>query len=206
MSSATMHPPSPAELLRAARAGGGAELGALFARYTEYVTALAEARIGRELRGKLDAADAVQETFLRAHGYFAGFRGSSGAEFAAWLRCILARVIADAARHYLGTRARDPRVERALGASGDGSSQAPGARVADSGTTPSAAASRREQSGALADALARLPDEYREVILLRFTEGLPFAEVAARMNRTLNSVEKLWLRGLSQLRQLMGGA
>jgi RNA polymerase sigma-70 factor (ECF subfamily) len=59
---------------------------------------------------------------------------------------------------------------------------------------------RREQRVILADALAKLPDEYREAVVLRFLEGLSFAEVAARMGRSVDSVRKLWTRGLAQLR------
>jgi RNA polymerase sigma-70 factor, ECF subfamily len=57
----------------------------------------------------------------------------------------------------------------------------------------------------LADALEQLPEAYREVIVLRHLEGLTFAEVSQRMGRSLDSVEKLWVRGLAQLRRVMGG-
>ncbi len=56
----------------------------------------------------------------------------------------------------------------------------------------------------LADALGELPDNYREVIVLRHLEGLTFPEVAGRMQRSVDSVEKLWMRGLAHLRQIMG--
>ena len=72
-------------------------------------------------------------------------------------------------------------------------------------SSPSQQASRREQVVLLADALALLPEDYREVIVLRHLEGLSFAEVGQRMGRSLDSVEKLWVRGLARLRQMMGG-
>ena len=104
----------------------------------------------------------------------------------------------------LGTRARDPRLEREFeGALGHSSAEL-GKQLAASGTSPSEAASRREQAVLLADAIGMLPPDYREVILLRFAEGLPFAQVAERMGRTVNSVEKLWLRGIARLRQTVG--
>ena len=52
--------------------------------------------------------------------------------------------------------------------------------------------------------LAQLPEDYREVLVLRHLEGLSFAEVSGRMGRSLDSVEKLWVRGLARLRQVMG--
>jgi RNA polymerase sigma-70 factor (ECF subfamily) len=71
-------------------------------------------------------------------------------------------------------------------------------------SSPSQQAARREQAVLLADALEQLPEDYREVLVLRHLEALTFPEVAARMGRSLDSVEKLWMRGLVRLRQVMG--
>ena len=51
-----------------------------------------------------------------------------------------------------------------------------------------------------------LPADYREVITLRHLEGLTFPEVARRMERSLASVEKLWVRALASLRRSFGEA
>jgi RNA polymerase sigma-70 factor (ECF subfamily) len=56
----------------------------------------------------------------------------------------------------------------------------------------------------LADALAVLPPDYRDVIVLRHVEGLPFEIVAQRMNRSAGAVRMLWLRALRSLRQTLG--
>jgi len=53
----------------------------------------------------------------------------------------------------------------------------------------------------LADALARLPADYAEVILLRNVEGLPHQEIARRMGRGIGAVRMLWVRALARLRQ-----
>ena len=71
--------------------------------------------------------------------------------------------------------------------------------------SPRGAAAKREQAVLLAEALDRLPPDYREVILLRQFEGLAFEEVAERLGRTVDAVQKLWVRGLSLLRELVGG-
>ena len=65
-------------------------------------------------------------------------------------------------------------------------------------------AHRREQSLLLAEALERLAADYREVIILRHIESLSFAETAERMGRSVDSVEKLWVRALAKLRKEMG--
>jgi len=195
---------APEDLIRQAKTSGEVALGCLFARYANYLTLLARVQIGRRLRRKLDPADVVQETFLHAHRHFPDFRGTSEGEFTAWLRRILACVLSNMVQHYMGTRARDPRREREIEAAVDRSSVALVWQLADSGTSPSEAACRRERAVLLADAIARLPGDYREIILLRFAEGLPFAEVAVRMGRSVDSVEKLWLRGVLRLRHVMG--
>lgn len=194
----------PEDLIRDARTGDEA-FGRLLARYTSYLTILAQVEVGRRLRGKLDPADLVQDVFLEAHRHFPAFRGTTEPEFAAWLRQILAGVLANTLRRYFGTQARDPRLEQDLRAGVDQSSCLLAGQLASPGTSPSEAVSRREEAVLFADALDRLPADYRRVIVLRHLEGLPFADVAVRMGRTVHSVEKLWLRGLATLRQAMGG-
>ncbi len=71
--------------------------------------------------------------------------------------------------------------------------------MASTASSPSAAAARREQAVLLADALAALPADYREVIILRNLERLRFEEVAARMNRSPGAVRMLWTRALERL-------
>jgi RNA polymerase sigma-70 factor (ECF subfamily) len=152
------------------------------------------------LRGKADPADVVQDTFLEASRQFARFRGAGQPELTAWLRQILAGCLATLARRYLATQARDVRLERSLADDLDHSSQLLERGLVAQGSTPSQRASRREQALLLADALERLPPDYREVIILHGLEELTFPEVAARMGRTPVSVERLWSRALPRLK------
>lgn len=195
----------PQLLLEQAQAGDEESRGKLLASYNDYLTLLARVQIGRRIQGKVDPADVVQETFLDAHRQFAQFRGTTEAELVAWLRRILAGQLALTMRKFLGTKSRDVGLERELGAQLDHSSESMDRDLADSISTPSQRVSRREQAVLLADALAKLPDDYREVIVLRHLEGLPFADVAQRMGRSENSVQKLWVRSLASLRRAMEG-
>jgi RNA polymerase sigma-70 factor (ECF subfamily) len=52
----------------------------------------------------------------------------------------------------------------------------------------------------VADRLAALPPHYKEVIILRNLEGLPFDEIATRMARTPAAVRKLWTRAIAKLK------
>jgi len=191
------------ELIARAQGGDAAELGRLLELYRPYLTLLAQVQIGRRLQGKADPADLVQETFLEATRCFAQFRGTAEPELTAWLRSILAARLSHLVRRYCGTQARDVRMERLLGDELDRSSQDLVGGLADRRSSPSQRASRREQAVLLADALDRLPPDYRTVLVLRHLEGLTFPEVAARMGRSLDSVEKLWVRALSRLRRAL---
>jgi RNA polymerase sigma-70 factor (ECF subfamily) len=197
--------PDPEQLLRLARAGDGPARGQLLELYRNYLALLARLQIGRPLQGKVDASDLVQETFLRAHLAFAQFRGHTEAELLGWLRQILLSQLVNHVRHYRGRR-RDLRRERDLAAALEQSSRHLDAGLFAQLSSPSQQAARREQAVLLADALGRLPDDYREVIVLRHLEGLTFAEVAARLGRSVDSVDKLWVRALARLRGSLRGA
>src|SRR5262249_46663651 len=138
---------------------------------------------------KVEAADLVQETFLAAHRHFVRFRGTTEPELVSWLRQILASRLAKVLRHYWGTQSRDVRMERALAEELDQSSQVLDQGLVAPHSSPSQQAVRREEAVLLADALEQLPDDYREVIILRHLENLRFPEVAQRMGRSLDSVE-----------------
>jgi len=196
--------PDPASLLDQARAGDGSALGRLLESYRGYLTVLAGVQIGRRLQGKVDAADVVQEAFLGAARDFGQFRGASEAEFLGWLRQVLVSVLANLVRHYQGTQRRNVRLECRLAAELDQSSQALDRGLAAAQSSPSQQAARREQSVLLADALARLPEEWRDVLILRHLEGLTFPEVARRLGRTVDSVKKQWPKALARLRSLLG--
>lgn len=187
-------------LLNQARTGDEKALGELFASFEPYLTLLARVRLGPKLRGKVDPSDIVQETFLDAHRQWPNFRGTHEAELAVWLRRILAGQLALTMRRFLGSKGRDVRLERDLQQQIDDSARALDAGLAASLSTPSQHASKREQTVLLAEAMSRLPEDYREVIILRHLEGLGFAEVAARMERSEDSVQKLWVRSLAKLR------
>jgi RNA polymerase sigma-70 factor (ECF subfamily) len=196
--------PGPDELLRLARADDGPALGQLLERCRGYLTLLARVQVGRRLQGKVEASDLVQDVFLEVQQTFDRFRGGTEAEFLGWVRRILASRAAMAVRRYCGTRGRNVRLERRLADEVDQSSQAIGFALADRHSSPSQRAVRREQAVLVAAALEALPDDYRDVIVLRHLEGLTFPEVARRLGRTVPSVKNVWIRALALLRRSLG--
>jgi len=192
---------SPALLLRQARRGEGVAVGQLLECYRGYLKLLARVQLSRGKR-RADPSDLVQEAFLRAHKAFQQFRGTTEVELAAWLRQILARCLADMHR---ARQAPGGITARAIDADLDRSSHDLAARLAAPRETPSRSAERRETAVLLAQALEQLPADYREAIVLRHLEELSTEEVARRMGRTVDSVRKLWARGMIELRRILAG-
>jgi RNA polymerase sigma-70 factor (ECF subfamily) len=192
------------ELFAQSRAGDPAALGRLLEQYRAYLALLARLQIGRRLQGKADPSDVVQEVFLEATRGFPKFRGQTEGELLAWLRRVLATKLGGLVRRYVATRRRDVRREQDLAAELDETSRCLGGLVVAPGGSPSQEAARREQAVLLADALERLPEHYREVIVLHHMEGLSLPETARRMGRTAGGVEKLWARALARLRDTLG--
>jgi RNA polymerase sigma-70 factor (ECF subfamily) len=59
----------------------------------------------------------------------------------------------------------------------------------------------QEQAEAVQRALQRLPEEYRQVILLRLQDDRPFEEIGRALGRTANAARKLWERAVERLQQ-----
>src|SRR5829696_2715753 len=143
--------PAADDLLSGAREGRDSALGLLLERYRNYLTLLAELKVGRWLRGKVDAHDLVQDVFLAAARDFPNFRGTTEAELLGWLRRILACELADLVRRHTAGR-RDARLEQRLADDLGRSSQALDAGLVASVSSPSQQAVRRERAVILADA------------------------------------------------------
>jgi RNA polymerase sigma-70 factor (ECF subfamily) len=154
------------------------------------------------LRRRFDRSDVVQEALLKAHASRDQFRGQTEAELVRWLSDILASALVDEVRRAHAQK-RDISQEEAVRATVSGSSARWEAYVADPDLTPSAQAERQELFVRIAQAMEQLPDDQRDVVLLRDVQGCSVAEIAAQLGRTEKSVAGLLLRGRGKLRQLL---
>jgi RNA polymerase sigma-70 factor (ECF subfamily) len=192
-----------ADLLARARSRDPSDLDRLFAVCRNYLSVLARAQVESWLQAKVDASDLIQQTLLEAYRDFSHFRGATEAEWLAWLRRILAHNAANFVRQYRGTDKRQARREVPLQFPADGSHSGGFADPADRGESPSQQLLRKERELQVADALAELPPDYREVIFLRNLQRLPFQEVAERMERSRPAVQMLWMRAIDKLQEVL---
>jgi RNA polymerase sigma-70 factor, ECF subfamily len=190
-------------LIDEARRQSPGALDRLLESYRNFLRLLARTGIDSSLRGKADPSDLVQETLLKAHQHFDQFQGKTEAELIAWLRRILARNLADLVRKFKVSGARAVGREQSLDELFGAASRAVLGLVAANGHSPSQSAQRREMSIILADALAELALDHREVVVLRTLEGRDWPEVAQAMGRSPGAVRLLWARALKKLRPLI---
>jgi RNA polymerase sigma-70 factor (ECF subfamily) len=186
------------DLLAAACAGDAAAFWRLAEGYRPYLRSVAARLLGGRLAGKADASDAVQQGLCAAFEQLPQFGGQGVEQWQGWVLTIVRNEALKLLR-YWHQQKRDLRREQPLDA-GPGPTAPPAAED----STPSQRAARREQAARLLAAVERLPPQYREVILLRNFEDLPYADIAARMGRSEDAARQLWERAVRRLREACG--
>lgn len=145
-------------------------------------------RMGPDLRVRMDPEDVLQEVAIEAVNSWKTLSAEENA--GAWLVTLARRKVARIMRDQLGVAARDPRREHAV------KTELP---LADRRSGPITHADRKDRLELLEQAILRLSDDHREVILLMKIEGLPAKEVGERMGRSENAVHLLLSRALKRL-------
>lgn len=184
------------ECLALARAGEIKALGQLLYDYRGYLLTIANQELPSDLQAKIGASDLVQETFVDAHRDFDRFAGSDEVELKAWLRRILLNNLANFSRGFRETQRRDVVREISLD----------GGEMSEDQSTPSGHVMSVERAAQLLQAIQRLPEDYRQILRLRHEENRSFQEIADVMGRSLNAVQKLWMRTIERLQQELDGA
>lgn len=163
-----------AEVVRAAQDGSASAFGTLYQRYSRMVHGLLLAHADRD-----DVQDLVQDVFVAAMGQLHALRQPEA--FGAWLGSIARN---RARMHHRARRPAEPLTEqlRDRGAGTD-------ARVA---------------AAEVMDALRRLPERFREPLVLRLVEGMTGEDIAAQTGLSHGTVRVYLHHGMAQLRELLG--
>jgi RNA polymerase sigma-70 factor, ECF subfamily len=172
------------KLVRRASAGDRKAAGELFDHFHPRVYRYSLAK----LRRPADAEDVAAETFARVLRDLGRFRWK-GAGFEAWLFRIASNLVVDHVRRAGGEL---PTAELVEGPEKDE-------------RTPETVVLEGETAKDLNAMLHRLPDDQREVLVLRFAGGLDSNETAEVMGRNANAIRQLQFRALTSLRQMTEG-
>jgi RNA polymerase sigma-70 factor (ECF subfamily) len=145
-------------------------------------------------RDEQQAQDVVQAAFLRAFRFFASFRGGDAR---AWLFTIV--------RHTYYSALRDGRHEQGdvsfdEEAHGEDAGTQHGTALYEVGADPESVAEARDTVRLVNDALERLPEGYREIVVLKEMEDLSYKEIAEIAGIPIGTVMSRLARG----RKLLG--
>lgn len=179
------------DVLRSAQAGDESALDSLLAGHRDQLRALADDALPPRLKARIDASDIVQQTCLSAFRRIGEFQGNAPAQFAAWLQQIHQHNTQNAIRDQLQTQKRGDARDEPLPADVDDPRS----------NTPSQHAMRQEESQALWLALARLPEDEREALQLRYLEGLTLVQVCEQLDLTKDAAIWRLQKGMKHLRQ-----
>ncbi|MFO0953412.1 MAG: sigma-70 family RNA polymerase sigma factor [Isosphaeraceae bacterium] len=192
------------DLLRRAAMGDEAARGFLLDLHRARLRQMVAVRMDRRLAARQDPSDIVQEALADASEKLETYLKDRPIPFYPWLRRLAEERLIHSYRRNVKAAIRTVDLERPLyHVLPDGSVWSIAQHLAASATGPLTALERKQTIRKVQDALNRLKDEDREVIVLRYVEELPFAEVAAALGIGLQAAKMRHLRALQRLRPLL---
>jgi RNA polymerase sigma-70 factor, ECF subfamily len=151
----------------------------------------------RSLQNEADAADLAQETFVRIYKNRARFDPQQ--KFSTWLYAIASNLVRDRYRW----RSRHPQISL------DTEDEQAGSPLKDtlpaSGPLPDQTLQAEERADLVRQAVAALPEDLRQPLILAVYEGLPQAEIATILRCSVKAVETRIYRARQQLRAALAG-
>ena len=166
-----------AQLVEAAKHGNRQAFGELYARFARTIHGILLSRVPRT-----EVDDLVQDVFMMAMQRLGTLRDPES--FGGWLAAIARNRATDHLR-------RAPQTSELTG---------------DLVETRTTSPSDRAEALAVLDAIRRLPEAYRETLVLRLVEGMTGPEIAERTGLTRASVRVNLHRGMRQLRERLQGS
>lgn len=161
--------------------------------FRPFLKRIANQLIGAKYAKRLDASDVVQSAIIGALDDFSGCRAANETEFKAWLRQLLVHDVMNKLR-YLNREKRDISRETAISDFG---------KLRGNQASPEEVLVAKENVSRLNEALEKLLEPERQVIVLRNQEKLRFAEIGRRMSRSEDAARMLWTRSIQKLAKIL---
>ncbi len=190
-------------LLQRVRDGDREAFEPLFALHRAYLRQVVDFRMAPRLRVRVDPSDIVQETQLEAFRRLADYVKREPMGFRLWLRKTAMEQLLMAQRRHLGAARRAVGREAPLP---DRSSELLAEQFVASGTTPSQKANQDELAQTMRDALGRLSEDDREILVLRNLESLSNQEAAEVLQVQPTTASQRYGRALLRLGKVLSEA
>lgn len=194
------------DLLAGAKGGDADAINRLMERHRESLRRMVQLRLDQKIQRRIDVSDVVQDVLVEANRRLQDYlKAGSGMPFHLWLRQIAQDRIIDAHRRHRASAKRSVDRERALAvpAAGDHSTIELAAQLCDPQLTPGAAATQQEMAQLVEAAIAKLPDQDCEIIIMRHYEQLSNQEIAQALSLTEPAASMRYLRAIRRLKELM---
>jgi RNA polymerase sigma-70 factor (ECF subfamily) len=193
--------PDTEELLRQADRGDAAAREGLLARHRDRLRKMVAWRLDRRLAARVDPSDVVQEVLVEASRKLDRYLRERPLPFFPWLRLLAGEHLAALHRRHVRARGRSIlREEPGLFDLPDESAAELAARLVDSSTGPTQRVLREELRRRVRQALERLSERDREILVLRNLEQLSVADTAAVLQISTGAAKVRHLRALERLR------
>jgi RNA polymerase sigma-70 factor (ECF subfamily) len=200
----TRREPDTDWLLAEVRRGDASARSRLFDRHRDRLRQMIAVRLDHRLAPRVDPSDVVQDVLLEADQQLADYLKKHPLPFFPWLRQIAGNKLVDLYRRHVTAHRRSVnREELALAGLTDESAWELADRLFAPGSGPLAEVVRQEMRRKLREALDRLSDRDREVLVLRHLEQLSTAEIAEVLAISEGAVHTRHLRALQRLGLLL---
>jgi RNA polymerase sigma-70 factor (ECF subfamily) len=197
-------PSDTAALLARAARGDGQARDQLLIRHRDRLRRMIAIRMDHRLQKRVDPSDIVQETLVIADRRLTEYLRDQPIPFYPWLRQLAWDQIVAFQRKHLYARRRSRRREEDMAAPlSDDSVVELASCVLDDSANPLHKLVRAELRGRVRQAIEKLPDTYREVLVLRHLEQLSTAETAEILGIGQSAVKMRHLRALERLKGLL---
>lgn len=196
--------PDTDELIDRACRGERTAREELLGRHRDRLRQMVVVRMAPHLAARVDPSDVVQEALAEAARNLSDYLRERPLPFYPWLRRLAWERLVDLARYHVRSRRRS--VAREFSPAiclSDESVMSLARRLVDRGSSPSQHLLREEQRRRVRDALGRLDERDREVLVLRYLEQLSTAETSAVIGLSEGAVKSRVLRALVRLRGLL---
>jgi RNA polymerase sigma-70 factor (ECF subfamily) len=191
-------------LLQRVADGDDAARDRLLERYRQRLRRMVAVQFDLRLAARVDPSDVVQETLAEAAAQLNRYLQERPLPFYPWLRQLARRRLIDLHRRHVQARRRTVTREESTGGLPNRSALALVERLFGRTSSPSAGLYRKERRDRVRAALAALPAQDREVLVLRVLEGLPTRETAAVLGVSEVAVRSRQVRALERLKALLG--
>ncbi|HEY3967806.1 MAG TPA: sigma-70 family RNA polymerase sigma factor [Planctomycetaceae bacterium] len=195
------------ELLLHAGQGESTAVNQLLDRHRDGLRNMIKARMDQKLTRRVDASDVVQDVMLEASQRLVDYIRDPKLPFGLWLRQMAQdRIIDLHRRHRVAMRRSLDREQQRGPMLRDKSSLELVAQLRDPELTPAAATLRKELHERFVEAIDRLEEEDREILLMRHFEQLTNSQAAELLGLSQPAAGMRHLRALRRLREVLGEA